>query len=37
MPEIVGEGELGLEAYIEVVSSFLWRELSSLLNEISKL
>ena len=37
MPEIVEEGQLELEAYIEVISSFLWRELSSFLNEISKL
>jgi hypothetical protein len=36
MPEIV-EGELALEAYIKVISSFLWRELSSFLDEISKL
>jgi hypothetical protein len=37
MPEIVEDGELELEAYIEVISSFLRRELSPFLNEISKL
>jgi hypothetical protein len=37
MPEIVEEGQLELEAYIEVISSFLWRELPSFLDGIPKL
>jgi hypothetical protein len=37
MPEIVEEGQLELEAYIEVISSFLGREVSPFLDEMSKL